>query len=240
MNLEKHLNIIFDDIKINSELTLIDIWKNINKKTKDNFDLNSPVAFKRLVRSYFLFKYFKSVSNLSGNILEVGVFRGFSALFLKQLEDELNFNNKNKSTLFLIDSFEGLSKINEKDIVLDKKTFQHQKGHFKLNFNEVENLFKNYENINLIKGWIPEIFDSLNDKNVYKLVHIDVDLYEPTLETLNYVFDKVVEDGVIITDDFDSKAFPGNRKAWQEFFIKKNILNSIALPSGQAVYIKKF
>ncbi len=82
MNLDNHLNIIFDEIKINQDLKLIDIWKNINLQTKSNYDLNSPIAFKRLIKIFFLFKYFKSVSNLSGNILEVGVFKGFSALLL--------------------------------------------------------------------------------------------------------------------------------------------------------------
>jgi len=238
MNLDTHLNIIFNEIKINSKLKLIDIWNDINLQTKSSFDLNSTVAFKRVIRSYFLFKYFKSVSNLSGNILEVGVFKGFSALLLKKLEDELNLSIK-KDNLFLIDSFEGLSEINEEDIVNNEKNYQHQQGHFNVNFNDIKNLFRNYENVHLLKGWIPKIFNSLNKENLYKFVHIDVDLYEPTLTTLNYVFDKVVVGGVIITDDFDSNAFPGNRKAWQKFFIEKNILSSIALPSGQAVYIKE-
>ena len=237
MNLDNHLNIIFDEIKINQDLKLIDIWKNINLQTKSNYDLNSSIAFKRLIRSFFLFKYFKSVSNLSGNILEVGVFKGFSALLLKQLEDTLNVNKK-KECLFLIDSFEGLSKINKEDQVSNKEIYQHQEGHFKVNFEDVQNLFKNDDNVKLLKGWIPKIFDLLDNKNLYKFVHLDVDLFEPTLDTLNYVFDKVVKGGVIITDDFGSISFPGNRKAWQKFFIEKNIQNSIALPSGQAVYIK--
>ena len=90
------VNIIFDEIKINSDLKLIDIWKNINLQTKSELDLNSAIAFKRLIRSFFLFKYFKSVVNLSGNILEVGVFKGFSALLLKQLEDTLNVNKNSR------------------------------------------------------------------------------------------------------------------------------------------------
>ena len=174
---------------------------------------------------------------MQGNILEVGVFKGFSSLFLIKLENELNaeFNSK----FFLIDSFEGLSKINENDVVSNKDIFQHQEGHFKVDYNNVKILFKEYNNVKVIKGWIPKIFNSLNKDNLYKYVHIDVDLYEPTISTLNYIFDKVVKGGVIITDDFDSNAFPGNRKAWQEFFIEKNILTSISLPSGQAVYIKE-
>tara|TARA_B100000579_G_scaffold353836_1_gene308650 strand:+ start:199 stop:915 length:717 start_codon:yes stop_codon:yes gene_type:complete len=238
VNLDNHLNIIFDEIRVNSNQRLIDIWKNINILTKSGLDLNSSIAFKRLIRSFFLFKYFKSVNHLSGNILEVGVFRGFSALFLKQLEDILNLNSK-KDCLFLIDSFEGLSKINEEDNVDNDENYQHQEGHFKVNFENIQNLFKDYDNVKILKGWIPNVFDLLNNKNLYKFVHIDVDLFEPTLDTLNYIFDKVVKGGVIITDDFESKAFPGNRKAWQKFFIEKNILNSIALPSGQAVYIKE-
>ena len=124
MNLDKHLHIIFNEVKINSELTLIDLWQSINTTTKDNFDLNSPIGFKRMVRSYFLFKYFNSVRHLDGSILEVGVFRGFSGLFLTKLENELNIRHNNK--IFLIDSFEGLSKINDNDLVSDKNVFQHQ------------------------------------------------------------------------------------------------------------------
>ena len=238
MNLDSHLNIIFDEVRVNSNLKLIDIWKNINIQTKSRLDLNSSIAFKRLIRSFFLFQYFKSVTHLSGNILEVGVFRGFSGLLIKQLEDLLNLSSK-KECLFLIDSFEGLSKISKEDDVNSEVNYQHQEGHFKVNFKDVQNLFKDYDNVKIFKGWIPNVFDLLDNKNLYKFVHIDVDLFEPTLDTLNYIFDKVVKGGVIITDDFDSKAFPGNRNGLQKFFIKKNILSSIALPSGQAVYIKE-
>ena len=54
MNLDNHLNIIFDEVRVNSNLKLIDIWKNINIQTKSRLDLNSSIAFKRLIRSFFL------------------------------------------------------------------------------------------------------------------------------------------------------------------------------------------
>ena len=239
MNLYNHLDIIFKNIIINNEISFLDLWHNVNLETKHNFDPNSSIAFKRIVRSYFLLKYFESIKDKSGDILEVGVFRGFSGLFLEKL-DMIHDKNTTRSKIFLIDSFEGLSEINEEDYVSENKAFQHKEGHFRVNYEDVKKLFHDKNNVQLIKGWIPEVFEKLDEKNLYKFVHIDVDLYKPTITTLNYIFDKVVKGGIIITDDFDSREFPGNRKAWQEFFTNKNILNSIALPSGQAVYIKNF
>tara|TARA_Y100000768_G_scaffold371105_1_gene337503 strand:- start:8 stop:727 length:720 start_codon:yes stop_codon:yes gene_type:complete len=239
MNLDNHLNIIFKNLNINNQKSFLEIWQNINIETKHNFEFNSSLSFKRIVRSYFLLKYFESVKDMPESILEVGVLKGFSGLFLEQLETIYN-NKSSKSKIFLIDSFEGLSEIKKEDYVSNNNSFQHDQGHFKVNYEEVKNLFSSKKNVQIIKGWIPEIFKELDSNNLYKFIHLDVDLYEPTITTLNYIFDKVVKGGIIITDDFDSRAFPGNRKAWQEFFTNKNILNSIALPSGQAVYIKDF
>ena len=105
MELDSHLNIIFKQIKINSNLTLIDLWNKVNLETRSGYDINSSIAFKRMLKNFFLFTYFKSASNLSGNILEVGVFRGFSGVFIKKLQNELN----NSDNLFLIDSFDSLN-----------------------------------------------------------------------------------------------------------------------------------
>jgi|TARA_B100001964_G_scaffold110714_1_gene123705 hypothetical protein len=55
---------------------------------------------------------------------------------------------------------------------------------------------------------------------------------------LNYIYDKVVRGGIIITDDYRSPSFPGNQKAWGKYFNSKNI-RSLSLPSGQAVVIKE-
>ena len=108
MELDTHLNVIFNQIKINSNTSLIDLWNRVNIETKSNYDLNSSIAFKRVLKNFFLFTYYKSISSLSGNILEVGVFRGFSGVFLKKLQIQFN-NNSSTDSLFLIDSFEGLS-----------------------------------------------------------------------------------------------------------------------------------
>ena len=106
------------------------------------------------------------------------------------------------------------------------------------NFIHNEKIFREFNNVNIIKGWIPNVFDVLDENNNYKFVHLDVDLYKPTLESLDYVFDKIKENGILITDDYETPLFPGNKKAWEEFMSIRNI-PFFVLPSGQAVIIKK-
>jgi len=236
---EKHISIIFKDIIFENNINFYNLWcktfKLIYPNSKINF--NDPGWPKRITKSFYLCKYFIATKNLDGDFLECGVFKGFSSLFLKFFEE--NLNNYKAHNYYLIDSFEGLSEISNEDIPINENTYRNKKGNLKSNFDEVDTLFKQYHNINVVKGWIPEIFDKLDKNNRYKFVHLDVDLYKPTLDSLNYVYDKVIKGGIIITDDFQSNLFPGNKKAWLEFFNKRKINSWVSLPSGQAVLIKE-
>ena len=238
MSLEKHTKIIFKNIKIEKNIDFFQLWEETFQKIypdkKANF--NYPLMSLRIFKNFYLCKYFISIKNIEGDFLECGVFKGFSSQLLRSLAEKLsNFNINN---YFLIDSFEGLSDILEEDKPIEPNVYKNKKGNLKANIEHVENLFNHYKDVNVIKGWIPEVFDLLDEKNKYKFVHIDVDLYQPTFDTLNYIYDKVVKGGIIITDDYNSPLFPGNQKAWEKYFNSKNI-RTFSLPSGQAVVIKE-
>ena len=238
MSLEKHIDIFFKDLFIDNKINFYDLWKSIYKNIypEKNLDFNNIFTAIRINKSFYLCKYFLHVNFLDGDILECGVLRGFSAYLIRTLENKMSMNKING--YYLIDSFEGLSEIKPEDIPTNKDLKIHKKGELKENLETVEKIFKNFENVYILKGWIPEVFKHLDENNKYKFVHLDVDLYKPTLDSLDYIFDKVVKGGVIITDDFQSPLFPGNQKAWKEYFDKKKINNWLALPSGQAVIIK--
>ena len=239
MTLKNHINIAFDQLIIDHNIKFLELWKEVDNiiNFPEFFDLNKYDIYKRIVKNYFLSKYFIYSNKIEGDILECGVFKGFSSLLLRSIEEKLsNFNINN---YFLIDSFEGLSDILEEDKPIKPNVYQNKKGDLKANIEHVENLFKYFKNVNIIKGWIPKVFDLLDEKNKYKFVHIDVDLYQPTFDTLGYIYDKVVKGGIIITDDYRSSLFPGNQKAWEKYFNSINIHSWLSLPSGQAVIIKK-
>ncbi|EAJ3421897.1 dTDP-6-deoxy-L-hexose 3-O-methyltransferase, partial [Campylobacter coli] len=84
--------------------------------------------------------------------------------------------------------------------------------------------YKNISNYELIKGdinyTIPE-YCKINPCLKIALLHIDVDIYEPTVTILENMYDKIVKGGIVIFDDYSF--FPGETKAVDDFFRNKDI-----------------
>ena len=68
------------------------------------------------------------------------------------------------------------------------------------------------------------------------LLHIDVDVYEPTKVILNSLFDKVIKNGLIVFDDYGTVA--GETKAIDEFFNDKDVIQKLPI-SHIPAYIRK-
>ena len=79
-----------------------------------------------------------------------------------------------------------------------------------------KNLSQFPQRFKLFKGWIPDKFHEVSDKK-FCLVHIDVDLYQPTLDSLNFFWDKL-NGGVLVCDDYGSLLCPGTKKAMDKIF----------------------
>jgi len=78
--------------------------------------------------------------------------------------------------------------------------------------------YKKFQNIYLVKGYIPDSFqDYFNKKPATQiaLLHIDVDVYEATKSCLDYLYEKVVKGGIIVFDDYGQ--VDGATKAINEF-----------------------
>lgn len=101
---------------------------------------------------------------------------------------------------------------------------------------ETQHLHKNVE---VIPGNILETLDDYLQKNPHlkiSLLHIDVDLYEPTKFVLERLYDRVTKGGIIILDDYG--AFAGTNKAVDDFFENEREIQK--LPYSNAIaYIKK-
>ncbi len=72
---------------------------------------------------------------------------------------------------------------------------------------------------------------------MWSFVHVDVDLYEPTLACLEYFVPRLAPGGVIINDDYGSQSFPGAGRAWDLYFEDFG-LPAFALEGGQSVFIR--
>jgi predicted O-methyltransferase YrrM len=83
---------------------------------------------------------------------------------------------------------------------------------------------KGFQNYELVQGDILETLPKYVENNPAQkiaLLHIDVDVYEPTMEILEQLWDKVVQGGIVMLDDYSSRY--GETVAVDEFFKDKNI-----------------
>jgi hypothetical protein len=83
---------------------------------------------------------------------------------------------------------------------------------------------KNLSNYSLIRGNIIETLPGFlinNPEKRFSLIHIDVDVYEPTKYILENTWDKIVKGGILILDDYGT--VEGETRAVDEFFQDKGI-----------------
>ena len=122
--------------------------------------------------------------------------------------------------LHLFDSFEGLSQPDKSDMTSRKDKRTWEKGDLSTPEDTARQTLKDFLNIHFHKGWIPERFPDVAEEK-FRLVHIDVDLYQPTMDSLLFFYPRMSHKGIIILDDYGSTICPGAHKAANEFMSDK-------------------
>ena len=241
---------------------------NISKSSKDNYDvwpqsnLNSVTVYEndtvfhkkynklleklnmkdtdnplRRNRHYLLSNLMKIAPIEGGDIAECGCWKGLSSTIIASELKNKNFKNN----FYIFDSFEGLSEFNDFDFRENKKNIEVEKirKHFVSNIELVKsNLSEFGKFIYFLKGWIPKRFNEVKD-NKFSFVHIDLDLYEPTKNSLNFFGERIIKGGIILLDDYGSLDFPGAKLATDNFLKNDNSFSFLPLSYGSAFLIKK-
>ena len=175
---------------------------------------------------------------IEGAIVECGVWKGHSAYILSSLLKKSEI----KKEFFIFDSFEGglSDKVEEdknKRYNLSKEQIMSEKLSFSSTEEQVKVTLSVFKNISYYKGWIPERFSEIKDKK-FSFVHIDVDLYQPTLDSLKFFYPRLNSGGAIVIDDYGISQFPGARKAVDEFLTANNPSFIYKVPFGSCFMIK--
>jgi hypothetical protein len=134
----------------------------------------------------------------------------------------------------VFDSFQGLSDIEKED---ENNVGKHKKGQYKSDFENVKDNLKVFDFVKLYEGWIPDRFKEVEDLK-FQFVHIDVDLYKPTLASLEFFYPRLINGGVIVCDDYNFTDFPGAKRAWDEYFKSKKVELMYEVPLGSKFLIK--
>lgn len=204
--------------------------------------LTPAKALHRPLASFFLSQYFLYALELEGARAECGVFAGTSALLLCRAA-RTRVPGYRGADLHLIDSFEGLSEPTAQDVfpALERDGENAigrswHKGGFAAPADYARHALKDFPDVTFHAGWIPEILAELPETH-WSFVHLDVDLYAPTLDGLAYFFPRLSAGGVIVCDDYGAPFFPGAHRAWDEFCDEHDV-PFVVLDTGQSVIVK--
>ena len=176
--------------------------------------------------------------NLVGDFAECGTWKGHSAYIIANLLESHSF----QGTLHIFDAFEGgHSEKHEKDrnlrIKQTPKKIKRGLMPFKSSEEEVRKCLEDFQFIKFYKGWIPDRFRDVEDQH-FSFVLIDVDLYQATLDSLDFFFPRMVEGGVIICDTYGVTQFPGATKAVDEFLTHHQCSMFYEVPMGSCFIMK--
>lgn len=197
-----------------------------------------PSRFSKIITHL---EFFKQTSNVRGEIVEFGIFKGNSFFRWIKFRDLLEQTHSRKVIGF--DIFGDFPEANfEQDKDKRDAFIAETKGGKSISYEEINELLDKQglnKNVDIIKGDILLTLDAYIGNNPHlkiSLLHIDVDLYEPTKVILEKLYDRVTTGGIIIFDDYG--AFAGTNKAVDDFF--KNKAEIKKLPYSHAIsYIVK-
>lgn len=156
-------------------------------------------------RKFLLRELLKLVDGIPGDTAETGVYNGASSWFICEARKEQG------GTHWAFDSFEGLPEPAAVD-----GTFW-QESDLAVPEQAARALLAPYRS-EVLKGWIPQVLTEAESRiGTLAFAHIDVDLYEPTRDSIEFLYPRVVSGGIIVCDDYGSVACPGATRAIDEY-----------------------
>lgn len=170
----------------------------------------------KYLRQALLYECAVQAVRLPGDFAECGCFRGQSAFMLATMI----WDAGSAATLHAFDSFEGLSPFQPEDSAgLERSADREEqmRRHFAWPAERFEQSMRPFGGrVRAHPGWIPARFPEVAGET-FALVHIDVDLYQPTRDSLEFFYPRMVEGGWLVIDDYNSRPYPGANKAVDDF-----------------------
>ncbi len=168
-------------------------------------------------------------SNIPGDVLEAGVWRGGMTILMRGVLRALNDESRN---VWVVDSFEGLPEPDD-----EQDSFGWVEEDMSVSLEDVKNNFRRYglldDKVKFLKGF----FDySLPQAPIDQLsiLRVDADLYESTLSVLESLYPKLSVGGYAIFDDYIN--LKDCQRAINEYRQKFDIIDEIVEIDQRAVY----
>jgi len=175
----------------------------------------------------------------TGGFAECGCFTGHSTHVIATTM----VASGRQEPLYVFDSFAGISPASEQDLTTEPGAtgLQARLRSGEPMFASTQDVtmanLSAHKQIKFFPGWIPERFNEVADET-FAFVHIDVDVYAPTRDSLNFFYPRLVKGGFMQLDDYNILDWPGSTKAVDEFLAEHKPAVFIQLALGGAFLMK--
>ena len=174
---------------------------------------------------------------LTGDVIECGVWRGgMIAGIADVLGAEKNY--------FLFDSFEGLPPVKEIDGAAAKEWQANTESPYYYDNCSAEIALATRAmtmasvRFKCIKGWFEETIPQFGETDSVSLLRLDGDWYDSTMVCLQHLFPKVVQDGIVVIDDYHT--WSGCSRAVHDYLASTQSPARIhQSPAGVAYLVKR-
>jgi len=171
------------------------------------------------------------------SIAECGCWWGHSTHILANiLQAHVDFSGR----LHVFDSFDGLSEFKPQDHSEFRSTQvlrNRARNGFRSDLTQVTTSLDDFPFVRIHPGWVPTKFFEVEDEK-FGLVTIDLDLYEPIRDAVQFFYPRLQDGGLMYFDDYGYETFPGAKIAVDEFLQTVRPRLFLELPFGSAFLIK--
>lgn len=171
--------------------------------------------------SFLLYSIARAQARLEGAMAEVGCYDGGSTRMICE--------GKGARALHVFDTFAGLAELTSEE----RKT--HSAHQYTASLESVQDLLSPYPQVHIHAGLFPGTAEPIENLQ-FSFAHFDVDLYQATLDALNFFYPRMLPGGIILSHDYSVLA--GVRRAFDEFLEGKPE-DIIELPTTQCMLIKR-
>ena len=197
--------------------------------------IDNKITMVKMNQFELLLRHSELLSSIEGDIVECGVWRGGTSIFLSHL-----FTEKN---IWCFDSYEGFQPLTDTTYQFngwERHTPQFTstpEGPIGISMEEVKQHFGNYglvdeDRIKFVKGFVNETLPNNNIDKI-SILRCDVDSYSATLDILDHLYNKVQVGGFII---FDDACLIESMEAIKEFIKSKNLPYELHHPITDEMY----
>ncbi|MGL5874473.1 MAG: TylF/MycF/NovP-related O-methyltransferase [Xenococcaceae cyanobacterium] len=167
-------------------------------------ELMTKLLGTNISEAMYILQYLHKSLNLEGDVCEFGIAQGStSALIANEIR-------KTEKNLWLFDSFQGLSKPTEKDLLLDDiynfGSMDKYEGAMSNPVASVQTRLKEISyplsKVKIVPGFIEDTIAKVQLSQKVCFAYIDFDLYNPILVGLNFLDKYLSVGGYVIVDDY--------------------------------------